>query len=40
MPASLLASQLVTLEEPEDAISVDAQTAIADIVAALPEVKG
>jgi gluconokinase len=35
MPASLLANQLATLEEPEDAIVVDAQAPIADIVAAL-----
>ena len=39
MPASLLASQLATLEEPEEAIVVEAQTAIADIVAALSGVR-
>jgi len=37
MPASLLASQFATLEEPADAIVVDASAAIADEVARIRE---
>ena len=35
MPATLLPSQLATLEQPDDALRVDGERAVDDVVAAI-----